>query len=514
MPQSYPGSGLVFYVARQQATLTATPNAGQNFYAFINGPFWLAGGLSANPKTFYVPDNGLTINTSALFSPNPVYTVNVAPNSFSSNLYIYADGNFSYAPKSFSAFYDSGWTAGSSHTLAVDTLEYPYSFASRYSFSNWSDGANTASHSVVLPATSTTYTANLTPEFYVTDSVNQNCAGSINVTPASPTADGFYPSGTLLNFSEMPNTGWLFTGWQYDLSGTSTPQMLTVTDEVLVAADYNTTTTPLVLTSLSPASVVSGAPGFTLTLNGTGFTPSTVVSVNGAFPSVSFINSTQITVPVTASQVAQPGTFQVWADNFPTGAGCAAFVALPFTVNNRLVSVASRMTHGGAGTFDVNLPLTGLRGIESRSSSSLGSGNYTLIFTFTDSLTSLTGATVTSHDPAGGTGSVLGSSLGPAANQCTVNLTNVSNGQYLTVKLNSVLDSAGRNGDVNGPQMGILVGDTNGNGSVNAGDITQTKIQSGQAVTVTNFRQDVNSNGSINAGDISLVKTRSGTSLP
>jgi hypothetical protein len=514
MPQSYPGSGLVFYVARQQATLTATPNAGQNFYAFINGPFWLAGGLSANPKTFYVPNDGLTVNTSALFSPNPVYTVNVAPNSFSSNLYIYADGNFSYAPKSFSAFYDSGWTAGSSHTLAVDAVEYPYSFGSRYSFSNWSDGANTASHSVVLPATNTTYTANLTPEFYVTDSVNQSCAGSINVTPASPTADGFYPSGTILNFSEMPNTGWLFTGWQYDLSGTSTPQMLIVTDEVLVAADYNTTTTPLALTSLSPASVVSGAAALTLTLTGTGFTPSTVVSVNGAFPSVNFINSTQITVPVTASQVAQPGTFQVWADNFPTGAGCAAFVALPFTVNNRLVSVASRMTHGGTGTFDVNLPLTGLRGVESRSSSSLGSGNYTLIFTFTDSLTSVTGASITGHDPGGGTGNVLNSSLGPAANQCTVNLTNVSNGQYLTVKLNSVLDSAGRNGDVNGPQMGILVGDTNGNGSVNAGDITQTKIQSGQAVTATNFRQDVNANGSINAGDISLVKTKSGTSLP
>ena len=59
------GSGLVFWVARQQATMTATPNAGQNFYAFINGPFWLAGGLGANPKTFYVPDSGLAINTTA-----------------------------------------------------------------------------------------------------------------------------------------------------------------------------------------------------------------------------------------------------------------------------------------------------------------------------------------------------------------------------------------------------------------------------------------------------------------
>jgi hypothetical protein len=90
----------------------------------------------------------------------------------------------------------------------------------------------------------------------------------------------------------------------------------------------------------------------------------------------------------------------------------------------------------------------------------------------------------------------------------------VTNAQYVTVKVNGVADSTGRNGDVNGPQMGVLIGDTSGNGSVNAGDITQTKIQSGQAVTATNFRQDLNANGSINAGDVTLVKSRSGTSLP
>jgi hypothetical protein len=279
-------------------------------------------------------------------------------------------------------------------------------------------------------------------------------------------------------------------------------------------ADYNTVATPLALTSLSPAAVVSGSPGFTLTLNGTGFTPNTIVSVNGAFPTINFINSTQITVPVTAAQVAQSGTFQVWADNFPNGAQCAAFVALPFTVTNRLTSVVSRMAHGGAGSFDINLSLTGPRGIEPRSSGSLGTGNYTLVFTFMDNLTSVTSATVATHDPAGGTGNVLNSSIGPNPNQCTVNLTNVSNGQYLTVNLNGVADSAGRNGNVNGPQMGVLIGDTTGNGSVNAGDVSQTKGQSGQGVTATNFRQDVNANGSINAGDISLVKARSGTSLP
>jgi hypothetical protein len=103
-PLSYTGSSLVFYTARQAVTLTATPNSGQNFYEFNNAPFWLPGGLGANPKTFYVPDTGLTVNTTVEFSPNPVYAVNVSPNPFNSNLSIYGDGGFSYAPQNFPRF--------------------------------------------------------------------------------------------------------------------------------------------------------------------------------------------------------------------------------------------------------------------------------------------------------------------------------------------------------------------------------------------------------------------------
>ena len=62
--------------------------------------------------------------------------------------------------------------------------------------------------------------------------------------------------------------------------------------------------------------------------------------------------------------------------------------------------------------------------------------------------------------------------------------------------------------------MGVLLGDTNGNGSVSASDIGQTKAQSGLPATGSNFRTDVNVSGSITAADIGLVKSKSGTSLP
>ena len=68
-------------------------------------------------------------------------------------------------------------------------------------------------------------------------------------------------------------------------------------------------------------------------------------------------------------------------------------------------------------------------------------------------------------------------------------------------------------GDINVP-MGMLIGDTSGNGIVNATDVSQTKAQSGNPVTASNFREDVNTNGAINASDVSAVKTKSGTALP
>jgi hypothetical protein len=176
------------------------------------------------------------------------------------------------------------------------------------------------------------------------------------------------------------------------------------------------------------------------------------------------------------------------------------------------ISVVSRMTHGGAGDFDVNMPLppnSSPRGVECRSSGSLGAGNYKLVFTFSANLTSVASATVSS-----GTGSVSGSMRGPNLNQYTVNLTGVANQQYITVTLNTVVDATGASGNIVSPQLGVLIGDTNADGFVNSADISQTKSQSGQSVGASNFREDLNADGFLNSADISLVKSKSGTALP
>ncbi len=164
------------------------------------------------------------------------------------------------------------------------------------------------------------------------------------------------------------------------------------------------------------------------------------------------------------------------------------------------LSAVSRKTHDVAGTFDVSLP-----GIECRRGSGPNSNNHQIIVTFANAITD-TGVTVNSVDGfATATQTVSGG-------VATVDVSNVANAQTITVTLKNVNDGV-HFGDVAIP-MSVLVGDTTGNGSVNASDVSQVKAQSGQALTNSNFRTDVNVNGSINASDVSLVKSSSGTSLP
>ena len=214
------------------------------------------------------------------------------------------------------------------------------------------------------------------------------------------------------------------------------------------------------------------------------------------------------------SQVSQNGkTLEI--DQAPDGANAVYGTGGDYLVKKcgstataTLVGLESRKVHGNGATFDLDLSLTGMPGIECRSGGATGA--YTLIFTFLDALTSVDRATVSS-----GTGSVASSNIDSNdAHNYLVNLTGVSNAQYITVTLSNVTDAAGNVSAAVAGSMGVLLGDTNADGVVNSADIAQTKSQSGQPVTDSNFREDVNSDGFINSADIGFVKSNSGTALP
>jgi astacin (peptidase family M12A)/Big-like domain-containing protein len=348
-PISVSGAVGKFYVARQPVTFAASPAAGNNFYEWWS---YLPGALSSNPKTVYMESQPPSIDVTAAFTPNAVTTITANP-ADPSAVGVLVDGGFWYAPKNFSAFYDSGWTAGSTHSIKVDSPQLPHSINTRYTFTGWSDGG-AQTHNITVPAGNSVFSAAFTPQYAAIENVPASCAGSISAAPPSPTNDSFYSTGSHVSFTETTNAGWTFTEWMNDLSGQTNPQTLTISDEALVTADFNTASVPLTVSGLIPPNAIAGNPSFTLTINGTGFTSNSIVFVNGTFRNGStFVNSTQLTVPITAADIATAGAFQVDVENFPNGAVCGVFAPKTFFVllNNKIGTLTTVSSSLNPSTF-------------------------------------------------------------------------------------------------------------------------------------------------------------------
>jgi Dockerin type I domain len=179
------------------------------------------------------------------------------------------------------------------------------------------------------------------------------------------------------------------------------------------------------------------------------------------------------------------------------------------------LNAVSRKFHNGT-PYDVPLPFSATKpGIECRSGGA--TGDHTIVVTFPVAVTvagngSVKAQVTSGSGQIGSGGTADGNAVTVSGSSVTIPVTNVTNAQRLGVALFGVNDGT-NTGDV-AIGMGVLLGDTTADGTVNSADISQTKSRSGQPVSATNFRSDVALDGSINSADISLVKSKSGTALP
>jgi hypothetical protein len=100
-----------------------------------------------------------------------------------------------------------------------------------------------------------------------------------------------------------------------------------------------TATNPVpTITSLSPASAAAGAAAQTLTINGTNFLSASTVTYNAATHTATFVNSTQLTIPLTASDQATPGSYAVVVTNPAPGGGASN--TINFLVTGAIASLS------------------------------------------------------------------------------------------------------------------------------------------------------------------------------
>ncbi len=125
------------------------------------------------------------------------------------------------------------WTSGSNHTISTNNIHG--SGETRYVFTGWSDGG-AISHTITVPAEATTYTASFDTQYLMTTTVSPLGAGSISVSPMTP--DGYYASGSTVQISAVPSSGYVFSGWSGDAAGTANPQNIAVSAPRSITANF------------------------------------------------------------------------------------------------------------------------------------------------------------------------------------------------------------------------------------------------------------------------------------
>ncbi len=190
-----------------------------------------------------------------------------------------------------------------------------------------------------------------------------------------------------------------------------------------------------------------------------------------------------------------PATDVVVMDDFIYGEPVAANVA-PVLQGSVL-----RKVHGAAGPFDLTLsPVLTAPTTEPRAGPA-----HQLVFTYDKPLNAAIAAVT--EGVAGISSTIVGSTV-------VVNLSGVTNAQYVTVSLTGIGSTDGGAGGTGTVRVGLLEGDVSQNRIVTVADLGQVNAQLAQPLTAANFLKDVNASGALTVADKGLTNAKLTTSLP
>ncbi len=171
-----------------------------------------------------------------------------------------------------------------------------------------------------------------------------------------------------------------------------------------------------------------------------------------------------------------------------------------------LQGIVARKVHGAAGTFDLPLTFTTPPTVNHAPTTEPRQGPaHQIVFTFDKPLNAGT-ATVT-EGTATPSSSVVGSTV-------VVNLTGVTNQQYVTVSLTNVGSTDGGTGGVGAARVGFLAGDVNASRTVSVADVGLVNAVLAQLVNASNYLKDVNFSGTLSVADKAIANANLTKALP
>jgi uncharacterized repeat protein (TIGR02543 family) len=127
----------------------------------------------------------------------------------------------------------SQYTAGTVVTLNATAN-------SGYAFSSWGgDASGTSNPTTVTMDSNKSVSANFTPCYSLTTNVNPSGSGTVNASPA-PNCGSQYVSGTVVALTANANSGYAFSSWGGDASGSSNPTTVTMDSNKSVSVNFTT----------------------------------------------------------------------------------------------------------------------------------------------------------------------------------------------------------------------------------------------------------------------------------
>ena len=226
------------YPSGTQITLTANPASGFSFSSWSGD----ASGTS-NPITVTMNGNK-SITANFVAQGNYALTVAISPTGSGSVTLNPAGGSY---------------PSGTQVTLTANP-------ASGYSFSSWSGNASGTSNPITVTMNGNkSITANFAAYYTLTVAASPMGSGSVKLSPSG----GSYPSGTQVTLTANPASGYSFSSWSGNTSGTSNPITVTMNGNKSITANFAAYYTLTVAASPTGSGSVTLSPSGGRYLSGT-----------------------------------------------------------------------------------------------------------------------------------------------------------------------------------------------------------------------------------------------------
>lgn len=237
------GSGA--YATGASVTVAATPNAG---YTFVN---WTEGAtvVSTSPSYQFIAAGSRTLTANYTIVPASQFAVVLSSNPAA-----------------------GGTTIGSGSYNAAASVTVTATANTGYTFVNWTENGNIVStspgYTFVLNANKT-LVANFTANAYTLTVISVN--GTVVINPNQAT----YAYGSSVQLTVTANTGFTFTSWSGDATGTNTPLTVVMTGNKTITANY----TPVAANG--PTAINLGTAGDFAAMTKAGISTTGITSITG-----------------------------------------------------------------------------------------------------------------------------------------------------------------------------------------------------------------------------------------